>query len=328
VHVFRSAATATVFLAFASVLVGCDSVGSPTLLTHSSTAEPSKSASTKPSQSLRPLVARSSVAPTGTSAGAPKPTAANGTALATLARLKVKGRAAKTGYSRAAFGPAWYDANGNGCDTRDDVLRRDLTALHSSGCTVLSGTIADPYTGNAIHFVRAGAYVNALDIDHVVALGDAWQTGAAYWTFAKRVAFANDLTNLLAVDPSENRQKGDADAASWLPPRKAFRCAYVARQVDVKAGYGLWVTAAEKSAMTRVLTTCPGQLLPGKVHLTVAGTPTATATKSPSPSTHGLDPRFSTCKEAKAHGYGPYRRGVDPEYAWYRDADGDGVDCE
>jgi Protein of unknown function (DUF1524)/Excalibur calcium-binding domain len=259
-----------------------------------------------------------------------------GSALVALALLTVKGRSALTGYSRSAFGTAWYDANGNGCDTRDDVLRRDLSALHSSGCTVLSGTIVDPYTGATIRFRRGGAYVDELDIDHVVALGDAWQTGAVAWSFAKRVAFANDPTNLSAVDPSANRQKGDADAASWLPANKPYRCAYVARQVAVKAGYGLWVTAAEKAAMGNVLSTCPAQMLPGVVHLTVVGHPAGGTTPSPSHSatpipaggSSGLDPRFSTCKDAKASGYGPYIRGKDPEYAWYRDADSDGIDCE
>ena len=91
---------------------------------------------------------------------------------------------------------------------------------------------------------------------------DAWQKGAAQWPAGKRLAFANDPLNLLAVDAGTNRSKGDGDAATWLPPNKSYRCAYVARQVAVKAKYGLWVTAAERDAMVRVLSTCPGMRLP------------------------------------------------------------------
>jgi hypothetical protein len=308
-------------------------VGLLSACTSSPPAGPSSSASaTSPAKPSNPAkTSHGAKASDSASPGKPPTTPGTGTALAALAQLTVKGRAPLTGYSRAAFGEPWYDANGNGCDTRDDVLRRDLTHTRASGCTVLSGTIKDPYTVAVIAFHRAGSYAHELDIDHVVALGDAWQTGAANWTFTKRVALANDLTNLLAVDPSANRQKGDADAASWLPPNKAYRCAYVARQIDVKKGYGLWVTPAEKTAMARVLAACPTQRLPGPVHTRVSGAPTAsrpTPSHSPTASGSGLDPRYSTCKEAKAHGYGPYRRGVDPEYYWYRDADHDGIDCE
>ena len=104
----------------------------------------------------------------------------------------------------------------------------------------------------------------AVQIDHVVALGDAWQKGAQQWTSAERVAFANDPLELLAVSGPANQQKGDADTATWLPPNKAFRCAYVARQVAVKRKYRLWVTAAEEQAMIRVLSGCPAQPLPGR----------------------------------------------------------------
>jgi Protein of unknown function (DUF1524)/Excalibur calcium-binding domain len=314
----------TVALAVACLgVAACDPTSSPTVLPARSTAQPSNS--------LTPLAAKSSTSAKSAAPAKSKASTTAGSALSVLAQLSVKGRAPLTGYARLQFGKAWYDANGNGCDTRDDVLRRDLTATTSAGCEILSGTIRDPYTGTIISFERGGSEARELDIDHVVPLGDAWQTGAALWSFDKRVAFANDPTNLLAVDPHNNRQKGDADAASWLPPDKAYRCAYVARQVAVKAGYGLWVTPAEKTAMARVLSTCPNEGLPGKVHVTLVGNPTLPTVTLPSTSSsaaQGLDPRFSTCKEAKAHGYGPYVRGKDPEYAWYRDADSDGVDCE
>ena len=177
-----------------------------------------------------------------------------------LARLPVKGRAPLTGYSREAFGSPWTDVDGNGCDTRNDILRRDLTQkLIAPDCTVVRGLLDDPYTKKQIRHVAGRSLI---DIDHVVSLSDAWQKGAFRWTERQRTAFANDPLNLLAVDYSANRQKGDGDAATWLPPHKAYRCAFVARQVAVKTRYGLWVTAAERASIARVLATCPGHPLP------------------------------------------------------------------
>ena len=184
-----------------------------------------------------------------------------GTALAALERLEVKGRAPKTGFDREQFGGDW--AYVDGCDTRDRILQRDLRRItHEAGstCEVQSGVLADPYTASAILFMRGGA--SEVDIDHVVALGDAWQKGAQQWSHERRVAFANDPLNLLAVDASANRQKGDGDAATWLPPNKRFRCDYVARQIAVKRRYRGWVTPAEHDAMRRVLAPCPRTLLP------------------------------------------------------------------
>jgi hypothetical protein len=183
------------------------------------------------------------------------------TALATLA---VKGRAPKTGYAREQFGPAWADVDRNGCDTRDDVLNRDLADKQwrpgTHGCVVVAGRLVDPYTGRALVFAKADA--QAVQIDHVVSLSDAWQKGAARWDAFRRRAFANDPLNLLAVDGSVNAQKGDGDTATWLPPRMAYRCAFVARQVAVKARWRLWVTPAERDAMARVLSRCPDQPVP------------------------------------------------------------------
>jgi hypothetical protein len=205
----------------------------------------------------------------GTSSPADVPTlihsAAPGSALEALGTLAVKGRAPKTGYARTQFGEAWADVDHNGCDTRDDILRRDLTALRfrasSRGCVVVAGILADPYTGASIPFVKAAAA--KVQIDHVVALSNAWQTGAQQLPAATRLALANDPLNLLAVDGPANQEKGDSDAASWLPPSKAFRCTYVSRQVAVKVRYHLWVTAAERDAIARVLKSCPEQTLPG-----------------------------------------------------------------
>jgi hypothetical protein len=180
-------------------------------------------------------------------------------ALDVLATLPIKGRAPKTGYSRERFGDGWLTLHG--CDTRDRVLRRDLTrATYLDDCVVGSGRLEDPYTAAPIRFVRGGT--SEVDIDHVVALSDAWQKGAQQWSPGRRAAFANDPLNLLAVDASANRQKGDGDAATWLPPNKAFRCDYVARQVAVKHKYGAWVTRAEHDAIARILATCPRERVP------------------------------------------------------------------
>ena len=183
-------------------------------------------------------------------------------ALTVLNSLSVKGRAAKTGYTRAQF-THWSDLDRNGCDARNDTLKRDLTeVIYKAGtrdCKVISGLLLDPYSGKVITFSSTKSNI---DIDHVVALSNAWQTGAAYFDKTKRQQIANDPLNLLAVDFSLNRQKGDGDAATWLPPLKSYRCDYVARQIAVKAKYGLWVTQPEKSAIIKLLEKCEGQKLP------------------------------------------------------------------
>ena len=180
-----------------------------------------------------------------------------GTTLSLLETLTVKGKAPKTGYSRSAFSH-WRDPDRNGCDARNDILKRDLINVvfkeDTGECKVVSGLLNDPYSGLAIEFTLGKSDV---DIDHVVALSHAWQVGAFQWSDAKRLEFANDPLNLLAVSARLNRQKGDGDAATWLPPAKSYRCAYVSRQVVVKVKYGLWITAPEKNAIQRVLATCP-----------------------------------------------------------------------
>ncbi|WP_307812255.1 HNH endonuclease family protein [Lacisediminihabitans changchengi] len=180
------------------------------------------------------------------------------TTVALLATLPIKGRAPMTGYVRTAqFGAAWLDVDHNGCDTRNDILARDLTSITRSGpCRVMTGELADPYVDQTISFVRGNTTSAFVQIDHVVALGDAWQTGAQQLTQAQRISLANDPLNLLAVDAHSNLQKSDGDAATWLPAKKSFRCDYVTRQVSVKATYGLWVTQAEHDAMARVLDSC------------------------------------------------------------------------
>lgn len=188
------------------------------------------------------------------------------TASSVLSSLPVKGRAPKTGYTRAEFGQAWADVDRNGCDTRNDMLKRDLTVIEykvkTRNCVVATGVLLDRYSGETINFVRGNVTSMEVQIDHVIALSNAWQTGAFKLTVLQRTALANDPMNLFAVKGRLNLQKSDGDAATWLPPLKSFRCAYVAQQIAVKAKYSLWVTPPEKEAMARILTACPKQLLP------------------------------------------------------------------
>jgi hypothetical protein len=186
---------------------------------------------------------------------------ASGQAASVLDTLAVKGRAPKTGYERSQFGDGWKQSGG--CDTRNSILHRDLTAtIVNDKCQVTKGMLSDPYTGKIIAFTRGASSSADVQIDHVVALSDAWQKGAQQLSAERREDLANDPLELLAVDGPANQQKSDGDAATWLPSNKAFRCQYVARQVAVKKKYQLWVTQAEKDAIVRVLSVCPGQLLP------------------------------------------------------------------
>ena len=186
------------------------------------------------------------------------------TAASALSQLTVKSDASTAGYSRDQFGNDWEDVDNNNCDTRDDILKRDLTHVtYKTGntCVITSGTLNDPYTGKTINFVRGENTSQAVQIDHVVALGNAWETGAQSLTTAKRTQLANDPLELLAVDGPTNGKKGDKDAAEWIPSNTKADCAYVARQITVKQKYGLWVTSSEKNEMSRVLSTCPNQPL-------------------------------------------------------------------
>lgn len=278
-------------------------------------------------------------------------------AVTVLESLPVKGRAAKTGYNRKAkFGTAWKDVDHNGCDTRNDILKRDLTDVKfKSGtkeCVVRSGTLADPYTGTSIKFTKGNKTSSAVQIDHVVALSDAWQKGAQQLSQESRVQLANDPYNLLAVDGTANKQKSDSDVASWLPSNKSFRCEYVARQIGVKAKYSLWVTQAEHDAMANVLSSCPTQTVPAEdgVQTTVktqneqeSQTETeqqeqqsqeqtsqeqqSAQEQSQQQSQQQSDVYYKNCAAARAAGAAPIHVG-EPGYARHLDRDGDGVACE
>ncbi|MGM0930642.1 MAG: GmrSD restriction endonuclease domain-containing protein [Actinomycetota bacterium] len=274
---------------------------------------------------------------------APEPKAeqgpAAGTALEQLATIEVKGRAPKTGYSRDQFGNGWKDPDRNGCDARNDILARDLTneVLKAGGCVVLSGKLADPFTATTINFIRGNKTSTAVQIDHVVPLSDAWQKGAQQLAPNQREAFANDPLNLLAVDGPTNGSKSDSDAATWLPPNKAFRCEYVALQTAVKAKYQLWMTKAERQAIKNILSTsCPDQPVPagGGAAVPVAVAPAPAQKPKPAPvkeaparAPAGGNVFYQNCTAVKDAGAAPIRAG-DPGWDTKFDRDGDGVGCE
>lgn len=320
--------------------------GTPSAPTSAAPASPSPVASISArgaaKSSARPTVIRLTVAP------ADRAQESDQLATTVLATLVVKGRAPKTGYDRDKFGTAWTDDNDNplgrnGCDTRNDILRRDLTDIvlkaNSNGCSVLTGRLHDPYTDTTISFQRGQSTSSAVQIDHVVALSDSWQKGAQRYDTRTRTNLANDPLNLLAVDGPTNGAKGDGDAATWLPPNKAYRCAYVARQIAVKARYQLWMTSAEHDAADRVLGSCPQQTVPteeGAANIGKAPKPSQAPKPQPRTTTYTPPPvvseppsnvYYENCTAVKAAGADPILRG-DPGYSSKLDRDGDGIACE
>ncbi|WP_233199626.1 DUF1524 domain-containing protein [Cryobacterium sp. N22] len=278
----------------------------------------------------------------------------NTTALALLATVPVKGKAAKTGYDRSGmFGTAWLDVDRNGCDTRNDILSRDLTGITKAGaCKVLSGSLVSPFTAASVAFVRGQDTSALVQIDHVVALSNAWQTGAQQLTQAQRVSLANDPINLLAVDGRSNAQKGDGDTATWLPSNKSFRCGYVARQVSVKATYGLWVTQAEHDAIANVLNSCSGEMAVTSSFAPLPAPPVVVAPEpvaapvvqpepepapeapapepvAPAPAPEPVAPAvyYENCDAVRAAGAAPIYEGT-PGYSSKLDRDKDGIGCD
>ena len=240
--------------------------------------------------------------------------------------VKVENR---QGYDRDLF-RHWIDADRDGCSTRNEVLiqesKRRVTV--ASGCRVTQGRWVSA-------FDRATTRdPSSLDIDHLVPLAEAWDSGARQWNAATREAFANDLGyagSLIAVSASSNRSKSDQDPAEWLPPNAAFRCAYVTTWIAVKYRWSLSVDRIERRALQRAVKSCgnPRIALPVKATISTGGSGGGSGSgNGPGSDSGRLDPRFPTCTAAKAAGYGPYYRGSDPEYFWYRDADSDGIVCE
>lgn len=307
-----------------------------------------------------------------------------GVALATLNQLKVSDNHLPN-YNRDSF-KHWSDLDGNGCNTRQDAL---IAFMKASGCPVSEGTMTDPYSSDVLTFTNDGKG-GGIDIDHIVSLSNGWKTGMGDKSVSDdmREQFANDPLNLVPTDKALNTFKSDKDASQWLPSygraHSSFGygptdCVFVSHQIAVKKKYSLWVTPAERDAMSAVLATCPDQALPvgymavanvkakpaPKPTVTAKPKPTATAkpkpvakptatakpkpkptvtakpkpvakpTPKPAPkkttapkSSSKTDPDMGTCVKAIAAGYGPYIKGVDPEYHFYFDKDKDGMVCD
>lgn len=250
-----------------------------------------------------------------------------------LEDLPVAAAGTMSDYDRDALFGGWIDADGDCEDSRNEVLARDLTGITSAdGCRVDTGTLADPYTGASIDFVRGVATSADVQVDHVVSLGNAWVTGARRLSPADRVALANDPLNLLAVDGPANGSKSDQDASRWLPSNRAFACEMVAVQIAVKTRYGLWVTAPERTAMAEVLSGCPDQQLPGGTPFGDipggAGAAPAPVEKAPADQAPvPADVHYANCTAAREAGAAPLLRG-EPGYREAMDGDSDGVACE
>jgi Protein of unknown function (DUF1524) len=201
--------------------------------------------------------------PTQVRARAPAPPAARAAAM--LQGLAVRPRPRDTeGYLRAAFGDAWVDTDHDGCNQRDDVLLRDAVrgtarVQQQGSCDhdVLAGTWHDPYTGRILTFTNLKdlRQAEAIQIDHVVPLAEAWVSGARSWGMTRREEFANDLDELLAADGPTNMAKGDGDPAAWRP-RQGYQCAYARRWIAIKAAYSLAVDPPERAALDQMLRSC------------------------------------------------------------------------
>lgn len=154
------------------------------------------------------------------------------------------------GYDRELF-RHWSDLDGNGCDARDDVLIDERVDGSVSGCEVIGGIWSSIYDG-----VRT-TDPSRFDVDHVVPLKEAWDSGAWRWNANTRERFANDLDYpgaLIAVSASSNRSKSDRDPAEWLPERGL--CGYAKTWIAVKFRWRLAVDSKEKSELTRILGGC------------------------------------------------------------------------
>ena len=249
------------------------------------------------------------------------------TAVAVLALLPIRGADSGANYQRTQdFGEAWLDVDRNGCDTRDDILLRDLKNTVLDGCKVMSGKFVDPYTGQPMSFTRGNDTSTLEQVDHMVALMDAWTTGAQHLTQDQRERLANDPTNLLAVSARTNEAKSDADAAKWLPPFVAMHCEYAARQISVKYAYGLWLTKPEHDALVAILRSCPDQPAYRSSLGAVEGSRTPAPTASPTDS-GGSVVYYASCSAAYAAGVSNIQRGA-PGYRSALDGDADGIACE
>ncbi|MBG6098344.1 HNH endonuclease family protein [Nocardioides luteus] len=239
-----------------------------------------------------------------------------------IAKLPVA-KEVTSGYEREKFNH-WVDADGDCQDARNEVLLEESRKKVRGRCEVSRGTWLSTYDG--VTLKRPGG----LDIDHMVPLKESWESGADAWNDEQREAYANDLGDpraLIAVTAATNRSKGDQDPADWMPDATSYHCTYVADWVAVKIRWSLFVDRAEKAALKRIAAGCDNPVI--TVRLARAEQPEGDRGEGEVPAGGtGEDPRFDTCAKAAAKGYGPYRKGRDTEYEWYRDGDRDGTVCD
>lgn len=249
-----------------------------------------------------------------------------GTAAAMLKKIPLRPEASAATYQRAYFG-GWTTRGG--CTTRQRVLTDESRRGSAAGCSVRRGSWLSAYDG------RRTKNPSSLDIDHLVPLGQAWVSGASRWTAGTRIRYANDLGypgTLRAVSAWSNRSKGDRDPAQWLPPRRIHRCKYIGTWIAVKYRWQMSADRAERRVLRRYVKDCARKAdvkIPRRATVRIAKHGTGGRRRSATRrGTRSTDRRHGTCAEAIARGLGPYRRGIDREYNWYRDADGDGLVCE
>ena len=235
------------------------------------------------------------------------------------------------GYLRSKF-VHWGDADGDGCDARDEVLIKEAAneTRVGSDCSLNGGSWWSAYDG------AKTTDASSFDVDHMIPLNEAWQSGAWNWSAAKRKAYANDLGykhSLIAVSASSNRSKGDREPQDWMPIRASYTCLYAKRWAAVKWRWQLKVNPVERAFLQAQLKLCgwPRVSKPSRPAIPTTGGGTGGGARTGvggGDGGGGLDPRFDFCYNAIDAGYGPYYRRSDPEYDWYTDADGDGVVCE
>jgi hypothetical protein len=222
----------------------------------------------------------------------------------------------RSGYDREKF-RHWVDADGDCRDTRDEVLAAE-SLVSVSGCDIQTGKWRSSYDGATTRDSTA------FDIDHMVALAEAWDSGAKRWNADTRERFANDLRDprtLVAVSASANRSKSDQDPADWLPV--LGKCRYLRQWVAVKTRWHLTVNPAERRALRSQAADCGNGVIEVR-----RATVRIASSSGHHGNSGGLDPRYDYCYQAQAAGYGPYHQGQDPEYEWYTDGDSDGIACE
>ena len=325
--IFVFASLLIFIVAFASVGAAMTAASSPSTEISRS---PTSTTFARPS-ATPPTTATASATPAASASAHSNATGDALTFVALLSELTVDDNpSAHTGYNRDLFN-AWTDANGDGCDTRAEVLKTEsasATTAHGS-CTIDTGSWYSAYDGT--WFTDAGD----VDVDHFVPLKEAWVSGAWQWTSSTRVGFGNDLgyaASLLAVSASSNRSKSDQDPAAWLPTNADFYCDYVATWVAVKWRWNLTIDTRERDTITRLLGSCSALavVVPDRavVHINPSAVDGVAPVGGGGSGDGVIDTDFGTCKVAKANGYGPYIRGGDPEYDFYRDGDSDGTVCE